>query len=104
MLNFGELVIVFLIGIGLGVGYFLGLWWTVGRAMRSHYPHRWLIGSAAVRLVLLLVAFWVLMGGRWENLIAALLGFWAARLILNHYLKPVREAARRRREVKAGGN
>mgnify|MGYP006278989035 CR=1 FL=1 len=99
MINFGEVVIVFLIGIGLGVGYFLGLWWTVGRAMRSRHPHRWLIGSAAVRLVLLLLAFWVLMDGHWENLIAALLGFWVARVLLNHFLKPVREAARGNREM-----
>jgi F1F0 ATPase subunit 2 len=104
MVNFGELVIVFLIGIGLGLGYFLGLWWTVRRAMRSRYPHRWLIGSAAVRLVLLLLAFWVLMDGHWENLVAALLGFWVARMLLKHYLKPVREAARRNREMSTGGD
>lgn len=104
MVHFGELIAVFVIGIGLGVGYFLGLWWTVGRAMRSRYPQRWLIGSAAARLLLLLVAFWILMDGHWENLVAALLGFWAARTLLNHFLRPVREAARRNREVNQSGD
>jgi F1F0 ATPase subunit 2 len=70
-------------GILLGGLYFGGLWWTVGRMPRVRNPLNLYFSSLIVRLALVLAAFYgVLSYSGWPQLVAALVGFVAARLLL----------------------
>lgn len=74
-----RLALSFLAGCALGVFYFGGLWLTVRRLAAAKRPALLLAGSFLLRIGLLLPALYVVMGGRWEHLLASLLGFYIAR-------------------------
>ncbi len=76
-------------GIGIGLFYFGGLWWTVQRLPEFQRPAVWILGSFLVRTVVSLGGFYLIMGGQWQRLLAALVGFMAARLVLVKRLKTV---------------
>lgn len=82
MNSISILILVFIAGAALGYGYFAGLWWTVRRMSNSEHPVQWMVGSAIIRLSVVLIGFWSLMAGRWENLLAAILGFLVARTVM----------------------
>lgn len=69
------------IGLILGMGYFAGLWWTLGRVPRASRPGLWLAGSFLVRVVLIMGAFYLLLLQGMAALAAALVGFLLARFI-----------------------
>ena len=70
-------------GILLGGLYFGGLWWTVGRMPHVRHPFNLYFGSLIVRLAIVLTAFYgVLSYSGWPQLVAALMGFVAARVLL----------------------
>jgi F1F0 ATPase subunit 2 len=73
---------VFPLGFGLGIFYFSCLWFTVQRLTRTQHPVLLVIGSGLVRLGLALLAFYFMIGGRWERLLIALVGFLLARTLL----------------------
>lgn len=77
-----PLALAFLGGGGLGAFFFGGLWWTVRRALSSRRPALWFLGSLSLRMSVALVGFWVASGGHWERLLACVLGFLAARLVV----------------------
>ncbi len=80
--SYSILFLVFIAGVALGIGYFASLWWTIRRLRYVKHPAYWVTGSALVRLTVVLVGFWALMAGRWENLLAAVLGFVVARTVM----------------------
>ncbi|MFH0907830.1 MAG: ATP synthase subunit I [bacterium] len=69
-------------GLALGAFFFGGLWWTVRKGLSSQYPARWLFGSLLLRMGMTLAGFYVVGGGHWDRLVACLLGFLAARLLI----------------------
>ena len=69
-------------GVGLGLCYFGGLWWTVRQLGTARHPALWLGGSFVVRAGVSLVGFYVVLGGGAARLMACLLGFFVARTIL----------------------
>jgi F1F0 ATPase subunit 2 len=75
-------------GIGLGAIFFGGLWWTVRRGVPSRRPALWLIGSLLLRMGVALGGFYLVAGGHWQRLVACLLGFVAARLVLTRLARP----------------
>jgi F1F0 ATPase subunit 2 len=75
-----------LAGAGIGAVYFGTLWLVVRRLPRVAWPGVWLGVTAILRLLLALGLFALLVGGRWERLLAALAGFVAARLVLTRRL------------------
>lgn len=77
-------------GIGIGMFYFLGLWWTVQRLTRVDSPGRWVFGSFAVRAGVSVAGFYALMGDDWRKLMAGLTGFFLVRLISVRKMRPVR--------------
>jgi len=87
-----ELVYPFLLafaaGAVIGIFYFGGLWWTVRRLARDDHPARLTLLSLLVRTGLSLRAFYVVMGGEWERLMAALLGVMVVRLLMVRRLRP----------------
>ena len=75
-------------GAALGLFYFGGLWLTVRRLPRSRRPGLLLLGSFLVRSAVVVPGFYFVMGGRWERLLACLVGFLAARTVLLVLLRP----------------
>ena len=78
-------------GIGLGAIYFGGLWWTVRRAVSSPQPMLWFLGSALLRTAIALAGFYFISGGQWQRLVACLVGFIAARLLVTRLTRPAGE-------------
>ena len=70
-------------GSALGLMFFVGLWFTVKQAMLSNKPHLWFILSFALRITLLLMAFFFISkSGHWQDLACALIGFVITRSVL----------------------
>lgn len=69
-------------GIVLGAFFFGGLWWTVRKGVVSERVALWFLGSMLLRTSVVLPGFYFVSGGNWRRLLAALLGFVFARLIV----------------------
>ena len=80
-------LLVFIAGVALGVLFFLGLWFTVKKALNSKRPVVWFLGSAIIRLSITLLGFYYLTMGNWINMIICLLGFILARFIVLNITK-----------------
>ena len=84
-LNFINIVILFsafVAGMALGIFYFAGLWQTVKKMPSSEHPMRLMLTSFLIRVVIVLTAFYFIMGGQWERLTVALIGFVIVKTLL----------------------
>ena len=77
-----ALALALLAGALLGVFFFGGLWWTVQKGVTSKNPALWFLGSLLLRTSLILAAFYFVSQGHWSRLVACLLGFVIARVIV----------------------
>ena len=77
----GRMVIAAGLGVLLGLAYFGSLRWVVGRLMAARRPAVWMLGSAVVRIAVMLAALLVIGQGRWERMVAVLAGFLVGRSI-----------------------
>jgi F1F0 ATPase subunit 2 len=98
MISMNELcpvLLAALAGLALGAGFFAGLWWTVRRGLASPRPALWFFCSLLVRLSLTLAGFYGVAGDDWRRLLACLLGFLLARLLVARLTRatPATEAA-----------
>ncbi len=66
----------------LGLLFFGGLWWTLRRAFMSPRPALWVGGSLLIRILSVAAGFVIVAAGDWRRLLACLLGFWAARVVV----------------------
>ena len=82
------LTAAFAAGLVLGAFYFIALWQTVKRLSSTTSPVRLMLGSLALRMALLTAGFYLVMGGHWERLAIAMLGFIIMRKILTYRLGP----------------
>ena len=80
--NVPYLLMAFFAGLGAGLFYFGGLWWTVRRLPSIRQPALLMLGSFFVRTGLSLAAFYFASGGHWERILASLLGFMLVRAFL----------------------
>lgn len=85
----GLLLVAFVFGVILGMGYFAALWWTLGRLPHAARPGLWLAGSFVVRIVLIMGAFYLLLLQGISALAAGLVGFLLARFFWLRRKKPV---------------
>jgi len=77
-------------GLLLGGLYFGGLWWTVRRMPHVRHPLNLYFGSLIVRVAIVVAAFHGVLGYfGWPRLVASLVGFVAARLLLIRLIAPV---------------
>lgn len=76
----------FAAGLALGAVYFTGLWQTVKKMPSSERPLLLMLASFALRLIILLTAFYFIMGGHWERLTAAMIGFVTMKIFLTKKL------------------
>jgi len=77
-----PLVLAWVAGGGLGAIFFGGLWWTVGKGVSSQRPAQWFFGSLLLRMSIVVTGFYFVSGGHWGRLLACLLGFVMARLVV----------------------
>ena len=82
MNNVLSFVPVLVAGVLFGAVFFGGLWWTVRKGFSSKQPGIWFFGSLLLRMSIALAGFYFVSGGHWERLLACLLGFVLARLIV----------------------
>jgi F1F0 ATPase subunit 2 len=66
----------------MGAFYFWGLWVTIRGLFEARMPGRLMAISYMVRVLVVLSGFYVVMGGHWERLIVAMIGFILMREIL----------------------
>jgi F1F0 ATPase subunit 2 len=78
------IALALLSGILLGVIFFGGLWWTVRRGLLSPVPAMWFSASSLIRTAVALAGFYVVSCGEWRRLLACLLGFFLARIVVMH--------------------
>lgn len=86
-----KLIISFGLGISLGFFYFYALWLTVRRLPEVQRKGLWLSGSFLIRMSAVLAGFYLVMGDRWETLLACLLGFMLMRVLFARRLRPETE-------------
>ena len=77
-----ALALAFVAGSMLGVLFFGGLWWTVQKGVTSDVPAFWFLGSLLLRTGAILVGFYLVSQGHWSRLVACLVGFVIARVIV----------------------
>lgn len=77
-----SLAFALLAGIFLGAFFFGGLWWTVRRGISSERVALWFLGSMLLRTGIVLLGFYFIPGDNWKRLLAGLIGFVIARLIV----------------------
>lgn len=82
MSNAFSLVFALLAGMILGAIFFGGLWWTVRKAVASAHAALWFLLSMLLRSAIVILGFYFIMGGSWQKLLAGLLGFTIARLLV----------------------
>jgi F1F0 ATPase subunit 2 len=83
-----------LAGIGLGMLFYGGLWFTVRALPRSEHPMALAFASFSARTGVVLTGFVLVTGHRWHNAVLCLLGFVLARTLLGWWI-PTQNAAGR---------
>lgn len=82
MARFLFLVVSVPAGFVLGVLYFGSLWITVRQLPSTAIPIRLFVGGFISRLLIAGLGFYLIMDGQWQQALAALGGFLAARTLL----------------------
>jgi len=77
-----TLILALLAGVSLGTIFFGGLWWTIRRGVASPRPAAWFLGSLVLRAIIAAAGFIFVAQGDWRRLVACLLGFLLARLVV----------------------
>ena len=82
MIEPAALLLALLAGLSLGAIFFGGLWWTIRRGISSEWPAVWFFGSLLLRTGIAVTGFYFVAHGDWRRLLACLLGFFVARLVV----------------------
>lgn len=77
-----HLILALGAGLLLGALFFGGLWWTVRRGLASPSPALWFGCSLLLRTGIVLGGFYFVAADSLERMIACLLGFVVARLVV----------------------
>ena len=77
-----TMVLAGLAGSLLGAIFFGGLWWTIRKGLTAKQPAFWFLGSMLLRTGIVLAGFYFVANQHMERLVACLLGFVIARLVV----------------------
>ncbi len=83
-----------ILGAVLGFFHFGSLWIVLSRLGRVKRPVVLVFGRFLIMMAVTLFGFYLIMGGRWERLIAALAGFMLIKVILGRRIQGARGAPR----------
>jgi F1F0 ATPase subunit 2 len=81
-LDLVTLLFALLEGALLGLFFFAGLWWTVRRIETTKNVALLFFCSMALRTIIVLLGFYFMLGDNWQRLVAGLIGFVIARIIV----------------------
>lgn len=77
-----SLLFAFFVGALLGLFFFAGLWWTVRKMESTKQVALLFFGSMLLRTSVVMLGFHFILGDNWPRLLAGLLGFVIARIIV----------------------
>ena len=91
-------IIAFVIGSGLGLFYFGGLWLTLKQLPVTKHPYRLIFGSFFFRFGISMFGLYLIVGGNPElynviSLLAGCLGFLMVRTIMILFIQPRSKAS-----------
>ena len=66
----------------IGLIFFGGLLWTIRQCLTSRYAPLWFMGSVKLRMTVALTGFYFIGHDHWQRLLACLLGFVVARVVV----------------------
>ena len=82
MKELSALILALFAGGLLGMIFFGGLWWTIQRGVSSKSPAILFSGSLLLRTATAVAGFYFVSRGDWRKLLACMLGFLLARLLV----------------------
>ena len=88
-----SLSVGMLAGVALGAVFFVGLWWTVHRAVPSATPALWFMMSLLGRTGMVACGFFAVARDDWRRLPACLVGFLISRSVVIRLSRRPRIAA-----------
>jgi F1F0 ATPase subunit 2 len=97
-----SLTVALAAGILLGAIFFGGLWWTVRKGVSSSYAALWFLLSMLLRSAIVMLGFYFIMGDNWQRLLAGLLGFTIARLLVMRLTRLAAQAGQLPDHLKGG--
>jgi len=74
-------------GAMLGAIFFGGLWWTVRKAVTASQPALWFFSSMLLRMSIVVLGFYFILGDDWRGLLAGLFGFMVARIVVTRFTR-----------------
>jgi F1F0 ATPase subunit 2 len=77
-----HLIFAFAAGMALGAFFTLNLWSVVQKMTDEQTPWYVMYGNFVLRMSVVVLGFYLVMGGRWERMITTLLGFVLMRELL----------------------
>ena len=81
-----------LVGLLLGVFFFVGLWWTVQQGLTAKRPAVLFLSSLLVRTGVTVLGFYAIAGDNYLHLLVCLSGFILARFMVMHWSKKYQQA------------
>jgi F1F0 ATPase subunit 2 len=78
-------------GVLIGAFFFGGLWWTVQKSLTSNNPALWFFGSTLMRTGFAMAGFYFTSRGDWQKLLACLLGFVIARVVVTRLTRTTKK-------------
>jgi F1F0 ATPase subunit 2 len=88
-------MVALLEGALLGLFFFAGLWWTVRKLTSSKHVALLFLSSMLLRTGIVVLGFYFILGDNWQRLLAGLLGFIIARIIITRLTRPADQSKNR---------
>lgn len=85
-------------GAALGAFFFAGLWWTVRMSTMAKNVALLFLGSMLIRSAIVVLGFYFILGDNWQRLLAGLLGFVIARIIVTRFIRISTQSQQHSRE------
>ena len=87
-LSWESLAVAFVAGIGLGLIFFGGLWWTVNRLQQTRLPGLLFASSFVVRSAIVLAGIYFVADGQWQQVASCVVGIIVVRVVLTRRWGP----------------
>ena len=84
--SWGSMAVALVAGVGLGLWFFGGLWWTVNRLPQARRPALLFAGSFFVRTAGVVAGFYFIAGGGLMPVAICMIGFIMTRMFLTRRL------------------
>lgn len=84
-----TLVLILLAGFGLGIFFYVGLWFTMCALISARHPALLVVASFWLRTAAVIAGFLFVMDREWQRAAICLAGFVAARIVLTRTLPPL---------------